>query len=236
MKKIDVNAGWGFWPIQHFSTNTLDELNQAYEEAGVGEVWLSAIESILYPEPDTFDFKLFDQIRDSARFRPVKTVNPLLANWRQSTEQALAAHPLAALKLFPNYHGYALNSEAVTEVCRFAAERNLPLLIQMRVNDERNQPICLQVDGVPAEEIVDLSLRVPNCRIIALNAYRGELAILAQGSPNLAADPSFLDGIGVMDYGVETLGTDRFVWGTGAPFLHIQAAVLKLQYWQRKED
>lgn len=232
MKKIDVNAAWGFWPIQHFSIKTLTELDEAYKDAGVEEVWLSAVESILYPEPDTYDDALFEQIRSLRRFRPVKTVNPLLANWKKSLEAFRARHPVVAIKLFPNYHGYSLDLPQVTEVAQYAAQHNLPLLIQVRVNDERNQPICMQVDGVSVQAIVELSLRVSDCRIIALNTYRGELPTLAAGSSNLTAEPGFWDGIGVMDFAVQTLGSERLMWGTGAPFLHIQAAVLKLEYWK----
>lgn len=230
MKMLDVNAAWGFWPIQHFSQQSLKELDQVYAEHEVEEVWLSAVESILYPEPDTFDLRLFEKLKEFPRFQPVKTVNPLLGNWKKSLEQARSQYAIKAIKLFPNYQAYSLEHEAVAEVCQYAVEQGLPVLVQIRVNDERNQPQCMQVNGVSIDSIVELSQRFPECRIIALNAYRGELKALAKGSTNLAIDISFLDGVGTMDDAENTMGKDRVEWGTGAPFLHVEAAVLKLRW------
>ena len=230
MKIIDVNAGAGFWPTQHFSVHTPDELDRFYQMDGIDEVWLSAVESILFPEPDTFDFRLFGKIAGLPRFRPVKTVHPILGNWRRSCEEALAGFPVVALKVFPNYHGYSLGSGPGDALCHFARERNLPLLESMRVNDERNQPSCMEVTGVPAEDIVRLSLRHPENRIHALCAYMHELKVLATGSPNLMVDLSFLDDAETIATASRFIAPQRIVFGTHAPFLHVRAAALKLAH------
>ncbi len=238
MKIIDVNAAFGFWPIQRLSTDSLAKLDAKYASVGVGEVWLSAVESILYPEPDTWDDRLFEQLGAYPRFRAVKTVNPLLANWRKSWADARA--PLVAIKLFPNYHGYALTDKSVDEVCTEAARENLPVLIQMRVNDERNQPHFLQVRGVSAEEVAALSRRHPDTRMIALCAYTSEITTLAKGGDQLMAELSFLDSIVTLDRELRTqsvlerqttlLPPQRIVFGSGEAFVHVHAALLKLHH------
>lgn len=238
MKIIDVNAAFGFWPIQRLSTDSLAKLDAKYASVGVDEVWLSAVESILYPEPDTWDDRLFEQLSAYPRFRAVKTVNPILANWRKSWRDARA--PLAAIKLFPNYHGYALTDENVDEVCAEAARENLPVLIQMRVNDERNQPHFLQVQGVSAGEVAALSRRHPDTRMIALCAYTSEIPALAAGNDLLMADLSFLDSIVTLDDEPRTqsvlerhtalLPAHRIVFGSGEAFVHVHSALLKLRH------
>ncbi len=230
MKIIDINAGAGFWPAQHFSAQNLGELDTLYKATGIEEVWISAVESILFPEPDTFDFQLFAQLPDFPRFRPVKTVNPILANWQRSCMKSLSGFPVAALKLIPNYHGYSLTSDRVAEICCFAREKMLPLLMQMRVNDERNQPSYMEVRGVPAAEVAELSNRYPENRIYALSAYLHELEALAKGSQNLFVDLSFLDAADTIAAAAERIPVDRIVFGSNAPFMHIQAAALKLSH------
>jgi len=244
MKIIDVNAAFGFWPIQRFSANTLEELESTFAKAGVEEVWLSAIESILFPEPDSWDTRLFARLADFPRFRPVKTVNPILANWQQGWDRVRAS--LAAVKLFPNYHGYSLDDDRVAEICRKAVEEKIPVLIPMRVNDERNQPHFLQVKGVSAEEIVALSLRHPETCLVALCPYNWELFVLAKGGRRLLMDFSFLDGITSLDKEMKNLSTlerasgvvspDRLVFGSGEAFLHLESAKRKLQFGNLPED
>ncbi|MBE2204963.1 MAG: hypothetical protein IAE94_11565 [Chthoniobacterales bacterium] len=229
MKIIDANAAFGFWPIQRFSTRTLEALDAVFARTDIAEVWLSAVESILYPEPDEWDLRLFRQLPAFPRFRPVKTVNPLLANWEKSWDAA-KAFPLAAVKLFPNYHGYSPADRCVDAVCEKAVRENLPVLIQMRVNDERNQPSFLQVVGVSAADIAALSRRHPAARIVALCPYNSELSALAEGSNHLLADISFLDGAAILEGAVQLLSPARLVFGSHEPFLHADSSRLKLDH------
>lgn len=230
MKIIDVNASWGFWPAQRFTARRLQDLDAMYQEAGIDEVWLSAVESILFPEPDTFDTGLLTQLSGYSRFRPVKVVNPVLANWRSSCLEFSAHHPVAALKLYPNYHGYTLQTPEVAEVCTFAMEQALPILIAMRVNDERNQPGYMEVRGVPAADIADLSLRHPDTRICCLCAYMHELATLAKGNGNLLVELSFLDDADTLGTASRRIPIDRIVFGSHAPFLNVLPAALKMAH------
>lgn len=227
MKIIDVNAGFGFWPIQRFSSHRLEELDEVFQRTDVDEVWLSAVESILFPEPDSWDTRLFAQLDAYPRFRPVKTANPTLANWRSSWDEAAAAFPLAAIKLFPNYHGYSLSDVRLADLCRKAALAKLPVLITVRVNDERNQPHFLQVAGVSVNEIASLSLRHPDTIFVALCAYTAELPALSMGGNNLLVDISFLDGMRLLEHAASILTEDRIVYGSHEAFLHAQAAHLK---------
>lgn len=236
MRIIDVNASSGFWPIQHFTDRSLDDLDLTFARQGIDEVWLSAIESILYPEPDTHDQSLFEKIENNPRFRPVKTVNPLLGNFNRSLAESARRFPLAAIKLFPNYHGYSLMSPFMAELCGTARELGLPVLIQMRINDERNQPAFLQVHGVSAREITQLSLRHPDNVIIALCAYNHEPVELNKGSSNLLVDLSFLDGCNFLLPYDNSIPIDRFVFGSHAPFLHVASAKMKLTHFENSEQ
>ncbi len=230
MKIIDVNAGFGFWPIQRFTFGTLSALDGEYERLGVEEVWLSAVESILYPEPETYDERLISAASSYPRFRVVKTLNPLLANWEARLRAAHSSGVLRAVKLFPNYHSAPLALPAVKNVCTVAAELRLPVLIQMRVNDERNQPACLQMSAVPAGEIATLAQEAPETLFIALAPYHGDLKTLSTGGANLLADLSFVDYSNAVGAATRFFPEERLVFGSHAPWLLPQAAVMKLQH------
>ncbi len=226
MKLVDVNAATGFWPIQHLSHPTLESLDALFATLGVEEVWLSALESVLYPEPDTWDLRLFERLPAFPRFRPVKTVNPLLANWRSHWEKV----PLAAIKLFPAYHGYLLSHPSLDLVCQAAAQEELPVLVTIRMNDERNQPASMQVPPVPVGDLLELSRRHPRTTFIALCCYGHEVATLAQGGERLLAECSFLDGIRALERAAGLLGQERLLFGSHAPLLHPHSARLKVDF------
>lgn len=232
----DTNAVWGVWPIQRTSFPTLHSLDKEYERLGIGEVWLSAAASILAPEPDESDDVLFSQMAVYPRFRPVKTINPILANWESALRQSVAHHGIVAVKLFPTYHGYSLDKPFVDDLCELCAALNLPVLIQIRVNDERNQPDCLQVAGVPTESIANLSIRHPSTSFIALSPYLSELDSLAGGGENLRADLSYLDAIKPLERAKQRLPISRLVFGSGALWLVPNAARLKLDYCKLPQE
>lgn len=229
MKTIDVNAAVGFWPLQPFPYQSLEELDDVFERNGVDEVWISAVESILFPEPDTHDFALFERTASFSRFRNVKTVNPLLANWRQSCEVAMEQHSIKALKIFPNYHDYPLNHAEVIRLCNFASAHDLPVLVALRVNDERNQPACLQMAPVSTSALVELANTTPATTFIALCAYSGELAALSPAD-NIMVDLSFIDGEDPALAASEVIPPARLVYGSHAPFLYVESAAYKIDY------
>jgi len=233
MKSIDVNTGWGFWPLQKFAYQKIEEMAGALSAVGVEESWVSAIESIAYPETECFDRKLAEAIRGHSLFRFVKTVNPLFPNWKG--EVALMTEAFGspiALKVYPNYHDYNIGDLGV--VAEFALENNLPLLIQVRVNDERNQPTFMQVKATPSAEIAALSRAFPELRIIALCAYTNELSTLASGSDNLFVEPSFFDSYDPLMFAAEKIEPSRLVFGSHAPFLYPMASALKLRMTELK--
>ena len=100
----------------------------------------------------------------------------------------------------------------------------------MRVNDERNQPTCMQVAGTNPAELVTLANAYPELTIIALSPYLGELLGFAKAGDNLMADLSYLDSMRVTERAKELFGISRLVFGSGAAWMVLRAAKLKLEY------
>lgn len=237
MKIVDINTTFGHWPIQLFTHRTLQDLDCALANNGIEESWLSATESILFDDPDVHDLPLFEQLRKYPRFRPVKTVNPLMANWQQSVYHAIEHYPLAALKIYPNYHNYPANHEALWRLSEIAAEHNLPVQVSLRVNDERNQPRVLRVPPTNIDGLLQWIPRFPNTRFIMLCPYWSEIGKLIHAN-NVYIDISFLDHADVLKrlLTVIKFPVERVLFGSHACFLYPESSALKLKFTECAAD
>ena len=225
---IDVNVSLGFWPFQRFVTRTPAALAAHLRRLGIRRGLVSAIESILYPDPDVYDAACFQRISRYPELVPVKTVNPLLPNWPESLEGFRKNYVLGAIKLFANYHLYKLSDERVHSVVEYAARARLPVLIPIQVEDRRQHHWLMPVPRVPIADICALAKRFPKARLFALNAY-DELAECGSAPDNLYFDFSFVEFSDVLKGVSDTVSPRQLVFGSATPFLTTEAALEKLR-------
>ena len=225
---VDTNVSLGNWPWMDFSGLTASALEAQLENNGIDEAWVCAADSILFPDPDVTDDRLLTALGSSSRLMPVKTVNPLLGNWRESLTRAIGSLGLRLVKIYPNYHQYSPCSPPVMELADRLAAENIPLLIALRVEDERNQYPLMKVAPPPLEEITRLAELHPRLRVLVLGATVGEIASLTAGTSNVSCDISYAETGNVMDRLLASTPADRLVFGSHTPFFYTQAAVRKL--------
>jgi uncharacterized protein len=243
---IDVNVSLGFWPFQRLAIASPAQLQRHLEGLGIDQAWVSAVESVLYPEPDAFDEALLRRLRRfdreltdfgepqgraaerHPRLRLAKTLNPVLANWRQSLAKA-AAWGCPAVKLYPNYHLYSLASPEAVEMAREASELGLVALVQMRVEDERGMYPPLHVPGVAVDDVVALADAVPQTPIIALCPYLAEARELVRRTASVWVDLAFVETPDTLATALMDIPSERLVFGSHTPFLCTRAEAMKLQ-------
>lgn len=225
---IDTNVSFGHWPWMDFSDITAQGLQAQFERQGIQEAWISHTESILYPDPDIPDDRLIAAFRSCPNFVPVKTINLLMGNWRESLSRALALG-MRLVKIYPNYHQYSLLSSAAMEMAAALTEKAIPLLIPLRVEDERNQYPLMKVESVRVDQIISLAAAHPNLRILVLGAQVGEIAQLTLGAANIFCDLSFAETADVMERLLSSAPSQRILFGSHTPFFYTQATVRKLQ-------
>lgn len=225
---IDVNVSLGFWPFQQFMLRTPAALAGHMRRLGIKRALVSAVESILHPDPDVYDEPCFRGLAKHRELVPVKTVNPMLGNWKESLLSFHDRYPLGAIKLYPNYHVYDLTDECVLAAAKTARRLKLPVLVAARVEDERQHYWHMQVPGVATTAIRNLAEAVPGARFVVLNAYRYEITPLENIPPNLFFDFSFVEGPDTLAQLVETVPAKHLVFGSATPFLTTEAALAKL--------
>ena len=70
----DCNVSLGRWPFQTFDVRTPAQLARHLKKEGVTSAWVSAIESVLHPDPDDYDEPLFRALRKHPSLHFVKTL------------------------------------------------------------------------------------------------------------------------------------------------------------------
>jgi len=227
---IDVNVSVGFWPFQAFVVKDTHCLSEHMKKLKIDYSLVSAIESVLYPDPDVYDTQCFKELKKYPNLLPVKTVNPVLANWRESLLQFVNDWNIRAIKIFPNFHNYSVNDAELEKLAKFAGDLNLPVLIPLRICDERQQHWIMDIKPVPFNDVIELAEKFPETNFIILNAYSWEATSIPETMSNMYSDFSFgetADTLYEMTYNFNPKSI-RFLFGSATPFLTTEAAFAKL--------
>jgi predicted TIM-barrel fold metal-dependent hydrolase len=126
---------------------------------------------------------------------------------------------MPGIRLYPNYHEYALDDPRFERLLRAAAERGLVVQLALKMEDPRVQHRLARVPNVDPKPLAALLPRIPAVRLMLLNtpplpelttAWFETSAI--EGAAGLAAAPA-----------------DRLLFGSQAPFFTWDAAFLKVK-------
>ncbi len=225
---VDVHAWLGLWPFQRFAVRAPAALQRHLAREGISAAWVSAVESVLHPDPDACDGVLARRLAGREGLHFVKTVNPLLGGSLERLGQWVGARGVRAVKIVPNYHRCELTHPAVAALMQQVRRRRLVLLVQMRLEDERNQCPLMPVPGVPWKAVARLARSWPGVPIVALGAYLHEARRLARAGANLHVDLSFLEAPDTLAAALEHIPARQIVFGSHTPFFTTRSAVMKL--------
>lgn len=227
---IDVNVSLGQWPFQKLVPETVRDLAAHLALEGIDRALVSPVGAIFHPDPHVYNTPLMVELTSEASLWPAPVINPSLPGWEQRLDEYARAGA-RAVKVHPNYHLYDLSGECGQALGAALGERGLPLLVQMRVEDERNQYPPLQIAGVPVGQVQGLAAQHPALPIVCLCAYLPEAAELARSEGQVLVDLAFVETLdtvaGFLDRGVPV---ERVVFGSHTPFLYTRSARMKLDY------
>jgi predicted TIM-barrel fold metal-dependent hydrolase len=220
---IDCNVGFGHWPFARFAEDTPAKLDRVLAREGIDRALVSSAEAVLYEEPEECNRELERKLARFPRLVPVPVASP-----RVKSAAAILAKPgIRALKLIPNYHAYSLTDHRAVDLCARAAELRIPVLVQMRVEDERSHYELLKVPGVTVEEIASLAARLSGLSIVALCPYFAEAVRLAE-IPDVYVDISYAETLDTLGRLCARVPAAKVLFGSHAPWLYARAAVRKL--------
>jgi len=231
---IDVNVSFGNWPFQTFLQDSVVKLSKHLKSEGISLALVSSIETALYPDPDIYNKSLFKKLKPYSNLIPVTVINPALSDWKERYEEYINSWKVRAIKIFPNYHNYSLSSKFVDDFMNELFKRkNTVLIVQMRLEDERNQYPLLKVAEVDYKKIIKLANRFPGILIICLCSHFREAIFLVKETKNIYVDISFIETLNTVFKTntalLKEIPASRILFGSHTPFLYTRSAVMKIK-------
>ena len=228
MKRLDFNCYCGNWPFFRVRYNTVEKLAQLHSRCNIEGGFVSSVEAIFYQDPYEAELQLAKQL-DGTPYMHAMTLNPTLTGWKDDFFRAIRELNIRAIRLMPGFHGYDLADPVLEEVCDLLRTHHLPLILTLRIRDERTSwmvsPRKLEVEEVAA----------------FLDKYRGVVTILGcarvkeaislrsqfEERNNLFTDVSgFKDGNYAIETVSEQIGSEHIIYGSSAPLLEMQSTTI----------
>jgi uncharacterized protein len=220
---VDCSVSLGHWPFARPTVETARDLDAHMRRHGITTALVSSAEAVLAPEPEDCNERLRAELEGFPSLIPVPVLNPRVA----SAANIMETDGLRVVKLIPNYHGYALSDPRVLAMCRAAAGRGIPVMVQMRMEDERGHYEFLKMPGVAVEEITALAAAVPGLSVLALCPYFAEALLLAK-VPGVSVDISFTEMPDTLAQLCAAVPASAVLFGSHTPLYYTGAAVAKL--------
>ena len=228
--RIDVNCWSGFWPFQIDPVLSPAGLARQLAAEGISQAYVSATESILCPDPHLPSRRLLSRLKSEPALVPVPVLDPSLGNWKDCLDAYDGAGHGGVVKVIPNYHRYELDAPCVDDLVSVLTARPARvMMIQMRVEDERQHYPLMKVPGVAADRVIAFANRHPRLRIICLCPYLREAEQLVSKTENVWVDTAFIEFMATICRALERIPVGRLLFGSQTPFLYTRANTMKLE-------
>lgn len=222
---IDCNIHLGPHP-----NRDLPVINGEFMTArGIDEAWAGSFEALLHRDMAAVNQRLAESCKRDSRLRPAGSVHPLLPAWKDDFKRCVEGHGMKILRLHPNHHGYTLDDQRFTELLELAGARQVLVQIVAQLEDSRTQHPLTQVTPVDLKPLPEVLKRVPDARVMILNANAAMVTKTLQGSTNLWLDMAMIEGVGGVENLLRSWPADKLCFGSHAPFFYWESSELKLR-------
>ncbi|RBP47732.1 hypothetical protein DES53_101531 [Roseimicrobium gellanilyticum] len=227
---IDCNVSVGPWPFRHVPGDDAASLAAHLKKRGVTQAWAGSFEGILHRDIAAANRNLHAACAkiEGGLLLPAGTLNPSLPGWKDDLGRCAEIHGMRVLRLYPNYHGYALDDARFLELLGLVTARKMVLQITAQLEDERTQHPLVQAKPVNLKPLSAALKKVPEAQVMVLNANRAMSMTALQGCP-VTLDFAMLEGVGGIENLLQDWPLNRLVFGSHAPLFYWESAKLKLQ-------
>ena len=240
---IDLNAYLGHWPFRQLRHNDAPSLLELMDRAGIEHACVSSASAIFYKNSHSGNEEVAGELRGHQdRLTQFAVINPAYVGWERALAECADDFGARGLRLYPNYHNYALSDACCNELIAAATEREMVITIPLRQIDQRQRHWLLEIPDVKHGELEAMVQRHPDARFVFLNGIgfvRSRLGQADNGLPeNYVIGISRLKATMANEVGalVDNLGAERVVLGTGMPFKYPEPALLKVEVLDTSED
>jgi hypothetical protein len=235
MGTVDASAWVGGYPYRRLPDHSPQFLLRQMDRLKVEKAWVGYLPALLYRNPSdaTADLRaVLAPFRD--RLLAVPTIHPGMPRWEQDLNDALAAGA-PAVRVYPNYLGIDAAGGEMRVFAGAAAAAGVPVALTVRLEDLRQRhPLDTAGELTPAS-VRALIRSDAQLRLLVSQAERSFIeevhwGLTPEESSRIVWDIVWIwgppeDHLSML---LETMGVDRFVFGTGMPLRIPDTAFAKL--------
>lgn len=219
---LDVAAFCGHWPYYHLREGKLPQVLENLKAAGIDGGLMSSLDAVFYNDPWEADSPLVEALKETP-WRVAMSVNPTLPWTKELVRQGKSAG-VGAVRLYPCIHGYREDDERVIELCRFAGQLDLPVILTMRMEDER-MAYLLKQDNPDCARIRSLAEQCGNTRFILSNCLVHQVEQLLPLPENVWFDTAGFKAEFYLEM-QQCIPANRILFGSFAPLQAVNSAIL----------
>jgi len=238
---IDSNVHLFEWPFRRLKYARTEALIVKLRKHRITQAWAGSFEAVLHKQLNAINRRLAEECRTrgDGMLIPFGSVNPVWPDWEEDLRRCHEQYRMPGLRLYPAYHGYALDHPEFVRMLNVAATRDMLIQIAMRMEDERVHHPAIDVPLVNASPLPDVLKKVPKAKVQLLDSTG---PLLGNNVPSLVRETQITfdiaategnGGVGRLIAGTNpsyrgAIPVERLVFGSHAPFFPCESALLKL--------
>jgi len=232
MTILDANVGLGHWPFRKLAIQSPDDLHAELARAGIDRALVYSLNAVLWKDVQSANMELACLV-GSAWATPSAVVDPTRPGALRDLDEAIESLAARAVRLFPGYHCYPLDAPGVTAFFErlHHSQRRLPVLITVRLEDERMHHPVARVRPPEPSHLAALVERFPEAPIILVGITLGEAKQVRAAIPTdsrVYYEISRMTDWEFLPTALEHLPAEQLVFGTNLPLYVPECAVYKV--------
>jgi predicted TIM-barrel fold metal-dependent hydrolase len=238
---IDTNIHLFDWPFRKLKYARTEALTAKLRKHRISQAWAGSFEAVFNKQLDAANRRLAEECRthSGGMLIPIGSVNPAWPDWQEDLRRAHEQYRMPGLRLYPAYHGYALDHPDFPRLLADAAKRGLLIQIVLRLEDERVHHVATNIPAVNTSPLLDALKNTAQVKVQLINSagpLLGNNISAFVRDTQVTFDIAATEGNGGVGRLIEgknpsyrgAIPADRLLFGSHAPFFPCETAVLKL--------
>ncbi len=224
MKSIDCSTFFGFWPKRHFDIS-LGKLRSLLDRNGVSKALVSSMKGVFYDFGEGNDETLNAASEDD-RLVPVGTIDPRRYLGCLDEVERCADLGVKIFRFFPEYQGWPVRYLPFLRIVERLADRGIPFVFPASLSVGSITEIFNLVESTGSSVIMDS---------INYNTF-SEAIFSMEGSEKIYCMTSGFATPDAFELFVDEIGSEKIVFGSGAPIMPFSRAYLPFEKAQIDRD
>jgi len=224
---IDSNVSLFRWPFRRLPLDETKTLVAKMRTLEIGSAMAGSFEGIFHRDLSAVNERLAKECSRFPELHPIGSVNPIASGWEGDFSECVEKHRMSGIRLHPGYHGYELDNPNFAKLIVMAAEAGVVIQLACALEDTRTQNDIVSVPDVDISALPDTGA----CRVQLLNwRPRGSVP------SGVYLDTARIDGTDGIASLLATVSPGRILFGTHAPFLIPEAALIRAVHENQLEE